>query len=200
MTSGRTVQNGLLAVALREFVDKGYGGASIRSIAQKTGVSLSAMYYHYSSKQDLLVAMLDAGMDVFEQRLAGELQATEPTPTGQLLAFVAALVRFRTYEQEQSHLVQTETRNLEPESRAAYRARQRRSSEPLRQAIFDGVESGEFLSPFPEDSYRSVIGICNTVAHWYRPGGDQTVDDVVARYQELALRVVYHRDEMTPEA
>ena len=62
MTSG-TVQHDLLAVARREFVEHGYGGASIRSIAQKTGVSLSAMYYHYASKQELLAKIRVAFKD-----------------------------------------------------------------------------------------------------------------------------------------
>lgn len=197
MTSG-TVQHELLAVARREFVERGYGGASIRSIAQKTGVSLSAMYYHYASKQELLAAMLNTGMDSFEQRVLDEVEAEDPTPTGRLLGFVASLVRFRTLEQEQSQLVQTETRNLEPRFLDAYRERQRRSSEPLRRAVADGVASGEFRTPFPEDSYRSILGMCNAIAHWYEPAGELTVDEIVRRYQALALQVVYHRDVPTP--
>ncbi|MDV8001361.1 TetR/AcrR family transcriptional regulator [Rhodococcus sp. IEGM 1408] len=197
MTIG-SVQHDLLAVARREFVERGYGGASIRSIAQKTGVSLSAMYYHYSSKQELLAAMLNAGMDSFEGRVAEEFEAKDSTPTGRLLGYVASLVRFRTLEQEQSQLVQTETRNLEPQHLAAYRERQRRSSEPLRRAVADGVESGEFRTPYPEDSYRSILGMCNAIAHWYEPDGDLAVEEIVRRYQEIALRVVYHRDADAP--
>lgn len=192
--TGGTIQDELLAVARREFVERGYGGASIRSIAQKTGVSLSAMYYHYASKQELLAAMLNAGMDSFERRVRDEFEAEDPTPTGRLLGYVASLVRFRTLEQEQSQLVQTETRNLEPAHLEAYRERQRRSSEPLRQAVADGVASGEFRTPYPEDSYRSILGMCNAIAHWYEPGGPVTVDDIVRRYQDLALQVVFHRD------
>lgn len=197
MTSG-TVQGDLLAVARREFVERGYGGASIRSIAQKTGVSLSAMYYHYASKQDLLAAMINAGMDTFEQRVAQEFQVKDSTPTGRLLGYVASLVLFRTLDQEQSRLVQTEVRNLEPEHLAAYRERQRRSSEPLRRAVADGVESGDFRTPFPEDSYRSILGMCNAIAYWYEPDGELAVEEIVRRYQELALRVVYHRDVAAP--
>lgn len=193
MTSG-TVQHELLAVARREFVERGYGGASIRSIAQKTGVSLSAMYYHYASKQELLAAMLNTGMDSFEGRVAEEFEAKDSTPTGRLLGYVASLVRFRTLEQEQSRLVQTETRNLEPQYLVAYRERQRQSSEPLRRAVADGVESGDFRTPFPEDSYRSILGMCNAISHWYEPDGELAVEEIVRRYQELALQVVYHRD------
>lgn len=199
MTSG-TVQNDLLEVARREFVEHGYGGASIRSIAQKTGVSLSAMYYHYASKQELLAAMLNSGMDSFERRVVEEFEAKDPTPTGRLLGYVASLVRFRTLEQEQSQLVQTETRNLEPQYLAAYRERQRQSSEPLRRAVADGVASGEFRTPFPEDSYRSILGMCNAIAHWYEPDGGLAVEDIVLRYQQLALRVVYHRDGADPSS
>src|SRR5699024_12668069 len=65
----------------RRSSDLGYGGASIRSIAQKTGVSLSAMYYHYASKQELLAAMLNAGMDSFEGRVTEEFEAKDRKST-----------------------------------------------------------------------------------------------------------------------
>ena len=193
MTSG-TLQYDLMQVARHEFVERGYGAASIRAIAQKAGVSLSAMYYHYKNKQDLLAAMLDVGMDTFMARLEAELEAAESDPTSRLDAYVSTTVRFRSEELYQSRLVQTEVRNLEPDLFAAYSDRQRAASAPLRGIIADGVASGEFLTPFPEDSYRSILGMCNAITTWYDPDGGLTVDEIVTRYRELALRVVYHRD------
>lgn len=195
MTSG-TLQHSLMEVARREFVDCGYGAASIRAIAQKAGVSLSAMYYHYTNKQDLLAAMIDSGLELFLERLDTAMLAAEPSPTGRLNAYTEALVHFRSVELEQSRLVQTEVRNLEPDNLTAYKERQRAASAPLRQIVADGVAAGEFLTPFPEDSYRSILGMCNAISTWYVPGGDLEVGDLVERYQELARRVVFHRDTL----
>jgi AcrR family transcriptional regulator len=48
-------------VALAAFAELGYHGVSIRDIAKRSGMSLSALYYHYASKYDLLVALLEKG-------------------------------------------------------------------------------------------------------------------------------------------
>lgn len=193
MSSG-TLQHELMQVARREFVECGYGTASIRTIAQKAGVSLSAMYYHYKNKQDLLAAMINGGLDLFLEQLDAAMLAAEPSPTARLAAYTGALVRFRSVELEQSRLVQTEVRSLEADNFAAYQDRQRTASAPLRQIIADGVASREFLTPFPEDSYRSILGMCNAISTWYEPDGELQVEDIVERYQELARRVVFHRD------
>lgn len=197
MTSG-TLQHDLMMVARKEFVECGYGAASIRSIAQKAGVSLSAMYYHYTNKQGLLAAMIDVGMDSFMAGLRAALDAAESTPTAQLDAYIGALVRFRSEELYQSRLVETEVRNLEPEHLEAYTRRRREASAPLREIVAAGVAGGEFLTPFPDDSYRTILGMCNAISTWYDPEGGVPVDEIVTRYQELARRVVYHRDTVPP--
>src|SRR5688500_2061086 len=62
--------NGLAAImgSAREiFAERGYHGASIRDIAKRAGLSLSALYYYYDGKQELLHALLeDALADVFQ--------------------------------------------------------------------------------------------------------------------------------------
>ena len=48
------VENILLA-AVDEFVQKGYDGASIDKIASKAGVSKGGFYYHFATKESLLM-------------------------------------------------------------------------------------------------------------------------------------------------
>src|SRR5690348_17105003 len=48
----------LLRVALRQFRDRGYLGATMNDIGAAAGVSGPALYHHFRSKDDLLVAAL----------------------------------------------------------------------------------------------------------------------------------------------
>jgi TetR/AcrR family transcriptional regulator len=52
------VRTRLLNAAVRVFDRKGYASASVREIAELAGVTKPALYYHFGSKEGLLVAIL----------------------------------------------------------------------------------------------------------------------------------------------
>lgn len=52
-----TTRERILDVALDLFVRKGYAETSLREIAAELGFSKAALYYHFESKQDILLAL-----------------------------------------------------------------------------------------------------------------------------------------------
>jgi AcrR family transcriptional regulator len=47
----------ILDVALDLFTDQGYDGTSLREIAERLGLTKAALYYHFASKEDILMAL-----------------------------------------------------------------------------------------------------------------------------------------------
>ncbi len=47
----------ILDVALDLFTEQGFDGTSLRQIAEKLGVTKAALYYHFESKDDILMAL-----------------------------------------------------------------------------------------------------------------------------------------------
>src|ERR1700722_11957699 len=47
----------ILDVALDLFLAQGYDGTSLREIAEQLGVTKAALYYHFESKEDILLAL-----------------------------------------------------------------------------------------------------------------------------------------------
>lgn len=47
----------ILDVALELFVERGYDNTSLREIAERMGFSKAALYYHFPSKDDILMAL-----------------------------------------------------------------------------------------------------------------------------------------------
>ncbi|MFI5954632.1 TetR/AcrR family transcriptional regulator [Cryptosporangium sp. NPDC051539] len=183
----------LLAAAREEFAERGYGGASIRDIAQRAAVSLAALYHYYGSKQELLHALLDEGMDVYDQVSVDLLGTVGDDPAERLEALVEALVRFRGGPRGSSQLELTEFRSLGPEQHAALRARQAVATNRFRDVIDAGVALGLFRTPEPDDARRTIIAACNAIAQWWRPDGAITLDTLIDRYSSLALTVVEYR-------
>ena len=60
MTSVTSIntQEQILNVAERLFAENGYAGTSLRSIIKEAGVNLSAVSYHFGSKEDLYMAIV----------------------------------------------------------------------------------------------------------------------------------------------
>ena len=53
----RSTRERILDVALDLFVEQGYDKTSLREIAEKMGFSKAALYYHFASKADILMAL-----------------------------------------------------------------------------------------------------------------------------------------------
>jgi AcrR family transcriptional regulator len=54
------------------FVERGYEATSLREIAERVGVTKAALYYHFTSKEELLRALLEP-LEVFQQQLLSRL-------------------------------------------------------------------------------------------------------------------------------
>ncbi|MDX6363868.1 MAG: hypothetical protein QOC85_2878 [Streptomyces sp.] len=186
-------QKAIIEAARQEFSEQGYGATSIRDIAQRAGVSLSALYYYYKGKQELLVAILDEGLDAYFDACDAALADVGDDPAERLEALVSATVRFRTNQPVQSTIVLSERRSLEPEHIERYRKNEERASQQYREVIESGVAEGIFLTPYPDDARRAVIAMCNAIAQWYRADGPVDVEELVERYVSLALVIVEYR-------
>ena len=60
----------ILEAALQLIAEKGYAGTSTRELSERLGFTKAALYYHFRTKEDLLVALVQPGIDQFRQLLA----------------------------------------------------------------------------------------------------------------------------------
>lgn len=66
------LKNAIITAAVRMIRSDGIGTLTLRNVAQETGVSHSAMYRHYRSKEDLVVAIAISGFRELAERLAAD--------------------------------------------------------------------------------------------------------------------------------
>jgi AcrR family transcriptional regulator len=67
--SGDTRQR-ILDVSAELFVEQGYDATSLREIAERLGVTKAALYYHFTSKDEILRALLEPGNVLLTELLA----------------------------------------------------------------------------------------------------------------------------------
>jgi AcrR family transcriptional regulator len=60
----------LLRAAVDIFDRKGYASASVREIVERAGITKPVLYYHFGSKEGILVAILEEGARQFQAAIA----------------------------------------------------------------------------------------------------------------------------------
>src|SRR3954462_6954421 len=60
---GREARDELLTAALRVFARRGYREAGVDEIAAEAGYSKGGLYWHFSGKEELLMALLEERID-----------------------------------------------------------------------------------------------------------------------------------------
>ena len=79
--------------ARQRFVESGWAGTSVRSVAADAGVSEATVYAAYGTKAGLASSLVDSGeMDAGVDQVTREIEAAQGDPAGQLAASPALLV------------------------------------------------------------------------------------------------------------
>lgn len=192
---GRVTAEAILRESLSLFAQYGFAAVSMRQIADKVGVQPGAIYQHHRSKQDLLVAVLDAHMD-------GLLPASEANQSGEGTS-VQALERFARFH-IQYHITRPdevfvsymELRSLEPAGYALIEGKRRQYEQVLKAILARGVADGTFQIADPHVSAMAILSMLTGVNTWYRSGGrlsQQKIEDI---YTAMVLGAVGHQPTM----
>lgn len=179
----------ILAGATLAFADLGYHGASTREIAIRAGMSPSAVYIHFASKEDLFLHIALEGHRASTSALidAGQL-ASEPA--AKLRLAVASFTAWNAEMNVFSRMVEYEMRQHRgPKFIEVWRLR-RGVEKYLRDLIAEGIESGVFRVADPEGMKILILSLCIDVARWYQEDSQRSPTSIGVQYSELALSLV----------
>lgn len=168
----------LLDRATEIFAVKGYESTSLQDIADAVGVSRSALYHYVSSKEELLgmlVEQVSAGLaEVLEELSARE----DLSARDKLINVVALLVRQRAEHPDQFRILDRAEIVLPEPAGSRHLKAKRTIVRRLVSMIEEGTRQGEFRRVDARTAALALLGMCNWVAWWFRPGSD--VEPVVA--------------------
>lgn len=67
---GGDTREQICAVALELFSEQGYDKTALREIAERLGLTKAALYYHFESKEEIVVAIVQSYLDQVDELLA----------------------------------------------------------------------------------------------------------------------------------
>ena len=169
-TSGTDSRQAILETAARLFRHQGYATTTLRAIAGECGMKAGSIYYHFASKDEIVSAVLDIGVQrVFDAvrtavealpadaGLASTLQcAIEAHFKALLHAHDFTSANFRSLGQVPEHV------------RASHRALRRRYERYWRDMLLRLQQRGEIRSgPDLRRTVFYLFGAMNWAAEWY---------------------------------
>lgn len=180
----------ILGAATKLFGDRGFHGASVRQLADESGVSLSNIYNYFPSKTDILLALLrEANSNL--RRQTGEAIATAgPDVTDRLRSGVQAFVRYYVENREISIVATSEFRYLNGVARSEIVAARDLTQRVFTTLIEEGVAGRRFRTPHPHEATLAMLTMCSSVNVWYRDTGPLDADDIATRYAHLAVALL----------
>lgn len=180
----------VLLAGLAVFVETGYHGATVRTIADAAGMSVAGIYHYCTSKQDILVRLADEAMADLSWRTRAAI-AEGRTVSERLSLLVECLAQYHAQRWAFGRLLSVELRSLEPTNKA--RIDELRDAERLRltDCIEAGVHDGTFTTTTPPHILgRAITTMCSALPEWYRPGGQLSPSEIGRQYASIALDMV----------
>jgi AcrR family transcriptional regulator len=188
MTRNAAQRQAILEEACLLFIERGFGGANIQDIADAAGLTRTAVYHYFPSKEAMLVALTE---DVTQK--ASELAATvslhDDVPAEealqQLILQHAGLIlsmplQFRVVERSESNLPDTH--------RIAAQEARRGVLDHFTHVIQRGIREGSFRPVAAHVAAFSIIGMCNWCAWWFDVSGEISARKVADMIAEMGLR------------
>ena len=168
----------VLRRAIELFIRQGYDATSINDLAVDLGVSKSALYHHFASKEALLSAALDEGLAGLSSAVDAAADATrDGTAYDRLRATVAAAVHILV-EHLPAVTLLLRVRGNSPLEKSALE-RRRHIDEQLARVVRQAAEEGDLRDDVdPEVISRLVFGMVNSLVDWYRPDGPISPDTI----------------------
>src|SRR5260370_12291992 len=140
------------------------------NIARMAGIQAASIYYHYASKQALLVEIMDTHMQRLDAKLE-HIVGKQGTVQQRLYEAIANHIHLHTTYKSEFFIVDTEIRALEDENRTYILAHRDRYVALLQKLLLEGMEQGIFRRTDVKVSSYAIIAMCTEVAKWFRPWG-----------------------------
>ena len=191
MVTARNSREDVIAAAGRLFAARGYHGTSMRDLGRELGLHGSSLYSHVTSKEDLLVAVVERGAERFEQSAEAAL-GSHNTPSERLRALIGGHIDVVLDHTDEAKTFLDEARSLEDPATRRIRDARNTYEERFRAVIADGVHDGVFAAKTdPKIATIFILSILNAVERWYDPEGELDRTGLVSEIWHFASTALH---------
>jgi len=169
------------------FRQKGYDNTSVRDIAAAVGIQSGSWFYHFKTKQDILVAVMEQGMTRSLADIeAIDLRALPPREAFRQLV-LAHLNTLLAPDHDFIPVLLYEWRSLDKSARSRIIALKDRYEAIWDEAIAALHRSGDWTMPTGFDRLL-MFGALNWTAQWFKSGAGVSIEELAEQAVTFILR------------
>ncbi len=178
-------QRAVFESAARLICQRGYDGTSVQEIADACGMTKAGVYHHIGSKEELLVAIMDYGMDLFDEQLLAPA-AKLSNPLEALKFCMTRNITLVTHGANQEiTIILHEHATLHGAAGKRINARKKKYVRFLEGAFRDAVAKKLIRQVDPTVAAYGFLGMVLWTYKWFRPDGAQTAEQLAAGMVDL---------------
>ncbi len=176
----------ILDAAAQVFRQKGFHGASMQDIAAAVNLQKASLYHHVSSKQEILLALLDRALEMLTDQIAPVVHQSIPADQ-KLRKMISIYLKSLAASPDLSSVLLFEHRSLDKKTHVRHIPNRDRFEGLWREVISEGVRTRVFTCPDEGLATRGLMGILNWTLTWYRSDGRFSIDKIADQYADLLL-------------
>jgi AcrR family transcriptional regulator len=180
-------QKKLTKAAIQLFATKGYKGTTIRDIAKATGMTVSNTYYHFGSKNGLLLAILEQLSGALREELERVCQS-EPDPLERFKKLVKTHLNRVAQDRNSSALFFQEEEGLTPATNEIAKKVQSEFLSIYRRELQNLQAAGYLRSQNTTIIAFHIIALVQWHFRWYKPEGRLSLDEVEKETLDFILK------------
>jgi AcrR family transcriptional regulator len=187
---GRATQAAILDHAAELFASKGFEGTSLQDVADAMSMSRPAVYHYFRSKDELLAALVSGTAETAATVARDIRTRTDIDAIAKVRQFVLQLAQDRASNPSRFLLLERTNSSLPGEIGAKHRAARRDVLQELTAIIIEGIDAGLIRNADERMLAFAILGMCNWVSWWYRPGTDQAPGQIAEALADSAVAMV----------
>jgi AcrR family transcriptional regulator len=196
-TSSRSKREQILSVATAYFGEHGYEDTKWADVAAAVGIGSTALYHYFESKLHCLYVIMAEAIESFQsdfERITEEhddyLDALVTVLRSGYELTEQEVLRNRLLVAEQGLVGIPRQSRREEEARELARARTRDLEFAWATFLVRGMEQRHVPQADARLLTRAVLGLYNSIWHWYRPRGTMGLDEVADFFTRRQLAVL----------
>src|SRR5215218_3431217 len=178
-----TKRDEIVATATERFGRDGYEDTRWADIAADVGVGPTALYHYFESKQHCLYVIMDEAIEGFRSRFE-ELTADGGETLERLVAVMDDCFRLSERDIQRNRVLVAEQGLL------AARARTRDLEFAWASFLSRAMQQGAIPKNDPRLLTRAILGLYNSIWHWYRPNGIVALNRVAEFFTDRSLAMI----------
>lgn len=184
----------IIDTAVDLFHRRGYRSTTLDDLAQELGITKAALYHYVESKEELLFIIYTQALNsiFLETRRIASMDLPPDKKLREVIRnhikniIIQNLSLFFVFFTEENQLPEKYYRMV--------REKKREYDKIIQDIIQDGISRGIFEDDDPRILCYGIVGMCNWLYKWYKPGMPYSADEIADQFIKILERGYLKRD------